>query len=271
MGAESTSSDGDYVKICTICRQDCSGVPRLKNAAGEYACKACMAKRVEEAAAERLAADLARPSSDGKPKDGALSKRAKVATMSRSGRARACANCGYDLSGLESKICPECATVNSESRSRSQWDEETTREVARAAFRAPCIMLVGSLVGGAALAYSNGGAQMFLGWLIGLGISYVVGMVVVLLCTFTWLGHTTALPLLALQVASIHGLLLAMVMFLVAINSPLMFWFGLALVYSLMFERMTDTDGVNSWIVGLLVMAAHFVPLYFLRLYMVLA
>ncbi|MFN0012803.1 MAG: hypothetical protein ACKVS8_14305 [Phycisphaerales bacterium] len=51
-------SGGVQAKVCILCKKDCSKVPRLKDAAGHYACKACIAKKqAAEAAAAAAAAE----------------------------------------------------------------------------------------------------------------------------------------------------------------------------------------------------------------------
>lgn len=246
----SRGGDDAGAKICTMCGKDCSGVPRVRNPAGEYACKSCMTSQVEAQAAKQLAANMAGSNAGGKHKS-AVNKR------KQSNRAMTCHKCGYDLKGLESNVCPECATVNTFSRARTDWDRETSSQVATSAYKYALVMLAVAGLIGLGLSYSSWGISGSLAYLSVLVASYVIGIGVVLISEFTWMGRSTAFTLLAMQVAAIHCVCITIFFSLVIFKSPVMFWFGLAFVYSIMFERMTDNDSMDSWILGLIVVGVH--------------
>lgn len=208
-------------KICIKCGRDCSAVPRLRSATGQYACKSCVAA---ESGLPATPHDMSGRSRAPCPKCGSdrsvgtlacavcghsegidpgCPKLPKVKKPKR-GKPLLCRKCQYDLTGLRDGLCPECGHINSIAGKRD-WDEENSKEVARNAYLKPLIYLaVGmALVLGT---YAARGAPLgFLGYLIMFPILVTIAYVMLWLCCMMWLGFTSSPLLMLVQLAGIHG------------------------------------------------------------------
>jgi hypothetical protein len=124
-------------------------------------------------------------------------------------RARAsspkCSNCGYDLVGLRTNICPECGTKNRLSHSRSLSMEQTSKETVRQAYRRPAIMLAIGLTGLLIVSLIAGRPVDTLFVLLGYIAQVPAGLGVYVLCCMIWIGFDMPLHLVAFRLAAIYA------------------------------------------------------------------
>ncbi len=169
-----------------------------------------------------------------------------------------CKKCGYDLRGLKTAKCPECGTMNAVP-SRRERDREDSAKVARDAYLQPALMfIIGALISTityAAYVSHMGGnpAVGAMGYLVYLGVSVPIGVIVYWTCCLVWIGFDAPIHLIALRLAGIYAVtdvgygLFAFV--------PLPWWAEngvVGFIYIGLLQHFLDMDLEDAVIVGLL-------------------
>jgi len=183
-----------------------------------------------------------------------------------------CKECGYDLAGVPPNaqgrhVCPECGIASKPPARRRDWDEETSRQVARGAVRKPLFLLIGGLAAAAIIVALTGQPALFLVYLIQLAASFAVGFVAVLCCCLIWIGFPNTLRLMVLQIAAIHAITGIILGLLTAV--PIIpRWVGMALfgwTYAYMLADLMDIDVGDSWIVAVVVVVSLVASIFVLN------
>ncbi|USN98279.1 MAG: hypothetical protein H6810_08830 [Phycisphaeraceae bacterium] len=140
---------GPGSKVCVICGQDCSGKPRIKDAYGHYACKACV--EAKEGHAHHAAPAEPEPAADdgfglGDFYEEPQTMEAPVATMM-------CPGCGSPVEA-EAVVCTRCGINVKTGKKSPEIRAATAGAGAKAAaavggaVAAPVFWTIGGLAGG---------------------------------------------------------------------------------------------------------------------------
>lgn len=283
---------GASPKICVYCRTDCSSVPHVVNRRGAYCCRSCVpaANVVSPRASDDIA--ISPPDLSGKtrapcpkcgstttvgvpqcavcghapPKDPGSPKLPRP-KRHRKHQTLLCKECGYDLRGLKENACPECGTPYMDFHRRDE-DQLVSEEVARTAYRHAIIVgLIGLFVGmmtPLALGRRKEALLFPVAWLLSSAVGYASTFASCLL----WVGFSSSLPLMAVQVGAIHAAALATVSVVTTIM-PL----GVAslmlggIVYVSLMSEMLDMDPFDARCVSVACLAIHWVLGLLLRFY----
>ena len=179
---------------------------------------------------------------------------------------KVCRQCSYPLDGLKEPKCPECGTAFS-LFTRRDWDETVSDDVARSAYRKAIVIAVAGIVLGVAVQAAFGrwvAAAVFpLVWLT----SAATGMAVCLACCATWLGFSSSLPLMTVQIGAIHAATLsAMVLVGAVIPSAIGAIIVSGFIYIYMMSEMLEMDPFDARIVGFICLVVHWVAGTFAKL-----
>ena len=285
---------GASPKICVYCRNDCSSVPHVVNRRGAYCCRACVpASNIPATTTETIGVvPIEPPNLSGKtrapcpkcgstttvgvpqcavcgyapPNDPGSPELPRPKRMRRMKSPR-CRQCDYPLKGLKGDTCPECGTSFMQF-TRREADEQVSEEVAKAAYRhAITIGLIG-LVIGAAVPLAMGrwkDALLFpVAWIISSATGYAAAFTGCLL----WIGFTSSLPLMAVQIFAIHAASLAAVSMTTAVV-PL----GMSslivggLIYIYLMSELLEMDPFDARCIGGICMAIHWTAALLARFY----
>jgi DNA-directed RNA polymerase subunit M/transcription elongation factor TFIIS len=286
----------DSLKLCFFCGVDCASIPHVTDRSGKYACRACAdSAKARALAAKKLAASPAIEATDNSeievapldmsslhrapcPKCGvalvagipgcsacgyrpeernvALADR-PPSKKPRSSKSLKCKTCGYDLTGLKGGKCPECGNASS-TYSRREWDEETSREVARNAYmKAAIVGAIGLLMGWGAILAKGSFAGM-IGFPITCAISSAIGIAVCMACCAAWIGFTSSFLLMSAQVTGIHCVAIGLMTLVVVLSGGMVFQFGLSgAAYVYLMSDMLEMDRSDARLVSLACVATH--------------
>jgi hypothetical protein len=270
---------------CVFCGLECSQRPHVRNRRGQYACKGCLPEP-EVTPLEVTPVDLSHVHRAPCPKCGAEQKvgvpecpecghapprdpgspRLPKPKLGPGAKPRTCRKCSYPLEGLKQPTCPECGTPFS-LFTRREWDEATSDEVARNAYlKAACIAAGGVLLGVC--------VQLLMGrWIAAAGfpvfwlVSSGIGLAVALASCATWLGFSSSIKLMAVQIGAIHGATLGvMALFASIIPSLIGAIIVSGFIYIYLMSEMLDIDPFDARIVGFICLALHWIGLMFAKL-----
>ncbi len=254
-------------KICTLCARDCSAIPRVKDAHGNYICKDCEQARAASKLTPRspgpsdgVAIEPDRPTSRGvcpscfrplPPDTGVCVSCATGLNRKPSpdGSGPTCQKCGYDLTGARSLICPECGTTQ---RPQSRKNLDMSRQVIRDAYVKPVLTLIIGLMLIVAFQFAIGRQEAIPQVLIAVVVQSLVGLVIFWICSLIWIGfdepfHINVLRLLAIYAISWAALLVA------ASLPPLLcsaIIFVPAGIFVLLHKKMLDLDLADAALVA---------------------
>ena len=165
----------------------------------------------------------------------------------------ACANCGYELTGLSTGVCPECGTKFSVSRLLRKFDyDEDSRRATREAYRTPIIMAAVAVPLAAALtAVHTGDALDALAYLIGFAIEVPVGVGAFWLCCVLMLGFDAPMRLTAVRLAGIYAVVDAVHAGLALTPVPLIPWLAAMVIYIGLLMSLLELDVQDAIVVAL--------------------
>ena len=162
-----------------------------------------------------------------------------------------CKECKYNLAGLKGGICPECGTPFS-LFVRKEWDEEVSRETMHDAYRKPIIMIAAGLLAKVLI------LAIFQRWMdiLNLAIIYPVSVAVsfgvAVACCAAWLGFTSSIPLMLLQIAGIHAVCSAMLTLFASLGFGGFVWsFVTGIVYIYLMAELLEMDPYDARIVAI--------------------
>lgn len=162
---------------------------------------------------------------------------------------RLCKACGYDLAGITAAVCPECGSNSG--YVRHDWDEETSQEVERLAYRSPLLWGGGAVAVALIVTGASGSVSMVAQWLICFSASLAIGATTTFVACALWAGFPASLALMALQLAATHALVvmpLAVVGRLLYFSTP-----GIVLIsflYAVLLSELLDLDGYEARIIA---------------------
>lgn len=166
------------------------------------------------------------------------------------GRVYQCRECGYDLTGLRSGVCPECGTKIRHNK-KADWDAQTERDVVHEEWRKPAIA---GAIGAAAICAilgSRGELDILPYYGMLLGAEVVLGFIILWL-SFHFLGDIGT-PLLNLaRLTALYLVVDAIWILLWPIPS---FWVrngAMGLAYLGLFTNFFDVHWEDAWIVMLI-------------------
>lgn len=196
---------------------------------------------------------------------------------------KSCTRCGQSLTGVPTLPqggvkCPECGTEN-RALTRSEVDEETSRDVAKWTYLKPALMIVfsmpvytgllllqgwwqggwqGALLGPVRATGQRGWGLAFQSLAVGLGL-YVWSVGIAFVVTFVsgvlWTGMSTTLRAMLVTLAGLLAVAFACGLALFAIPLPLPWWAIFAfcnLGYTWYLAEMLDLDLHEAFIVSLM-------------------
>ncbi len=173
----------------------------------------------------------------------------------RGGRKYECRECGYDLRGLRSGICPECGTRVKLTKEEER--ERIARDVLKEEWRKPGIYF-GVGAGGLALFHTAmGQPEALVGYSILLGVQILVGYAVLWLC-FNFIGDIGTPLLNLVRLASIYVMVDLIGVFVGFIPIFIIPFVIKLLAYIGLFSDAFDTDWQDSFIVIFLTWLAKF-------------
>jgi hypothetical protein len=175
----------------------------------------------------------------------------------RASKSLACKKCGYDLTGLKGGKCPECGHVGS-TYSRRDWDEETSRDVARNAYmKAVIVGGIGLVLGCGSLA-AKGEFYGMVGFPIVCLVSAAIGIAVCLACCAAWIGFTSSFWLMTAQVTGIHFVAIGLLILVLAMSRGMLLPVGLSgAAYVYLMSDMLEMDTSDARLVSLACVATH--------------
>ncbi len=273
-------------KICIYCGQDCSDRPRVRDPRNRYACRECAQRASKDWNRQGPLAQTPDPDLvfDIEPLQEETAKPVHCAVCLRPivtgnsicprcnydpavgltestlvGRARlgaeglTCINCGYSLRGLKRMRCPECGE---HIRPRSTADRKAGRfkdEATRDAYRTPLLMLGVSMAVLLPWMAVVDGPVAAIVFAIGFGLSVLLALGGLFICSVLWMGFDAPWHLSALRIA---GVFAAMDLTEYAIDTLAGGFFVLDLISFVIFLRvfaeimdMTWTDVLGLWVV----------------------
>lgn len=269
-------------RTCVFCGTECAQVAHVRNARGQYACKACLPEP-EPGPLEVEPRDLSQmhrapcskcgteqrigvpecPGCGYAPPRDPGSPRLPKPKLGPTSKPRVCRKCSYSLEGLKQNACPECGTPFS-LFTRREWDEATSDDVARQAYLKAAAIALGGVVLGSGVYLMSGrwvlAAAFPVVWLV----SSFVGLAVTIACCATWLGFSSSIRLMTVQIGAIHAATLGVMTLVVAFIPSLI---GAIIIsgflYIYLMSEMLDIDSFDARIVGFICLAVHWIGLMF--------
>lgn len=249
-------------KICKLCSRDCSSVPRVKDAMGNYICKACDDARAAAADPGDITIEPDRPTKRGVcpscfrplPPDTGVCVSCSTGLnrgATPDGSGPTCQKCGYDLTGAKSLICPECGTTQ---RPRARKDLDMSRHVVRDAYLKPAIAVLCGLAVIIAFQLAIGNKDSIPEVLLAVLIQSVVGFVIFWICSLVWIGFDEPFHLNALRLLGIYSISWAVLLMAAAL--PPLFCSAIifipAAIFALLHKKMLDLDMQDAALVSVI-------------------
>lgn len=164
-----------------------------------------------------------------------------------------CPNCGYDITGLTQRKCPECGSVL-ELALLAKTRKDRARQQYRAALIAPAIMMVIGLVGAVValgLLYSWSAAPYYLA---AFGLQVGNAVVVFFLCSVVWIGLDDPIPVVALKIGGIYALLnfAEILLFQIPLLGSFFAMIFVSFAYLLLLMKQLDLEMIEAVVVAVL-------------------
>ncbi len=244
-----------------LCARDCSGVPRVKDAHGNYVCKACESASANAVEPDDIAIEPDRPTSRGVcpscfrplPPDTGVCVSCSTGLNRKpnpDGSGPTCQKCGYDLTGARSLICPECGTTQ---RPQAKKSLDMSHQVRRDAYLKPAIAMLAGIAAVTIFLASVGMVVSVPSILLAILIQSVVGLLIYWICSVVWIGfdepfHINVMRLLAIYSISWFALLVTLSLpFLCAASI-----FLPTALFALLHKKMLDIDLADAAIVSVI-------------------
>ncbi|VAX42383.1 hypothetical protein MNBD_PLANCTO03-1045, partial [hydrothermal vent metagenome] len=180
----------------------------------------------------------------------------------KGGRKYRCRECGYDLQGLRSQVCPKCGTRIRLSKTEKQ--ERLEREVVIQEWKKPAIWFAIGFTGMMILYAGFGGIEAMIAYPILLGFQVVLGYCVLWLC-FNFLGDIGTPLLNLVRLAGIYTLV-----DLIGVATgfiPIIGWLIQLLAYIGLFSTTFETDLQDAFLVIVLTWIVKVAFLILLAMY----
>jgi hypothetical protein len=172
----------------------------------------------------------------------------------------ACAECGYDLTGLKTTRCPECGKVNTIRSSKRERDIEESKRIARMAYIKPAIMLAAGLGLATIILASQAGSMVIPIYLLKFAIGFVISLVVYFVCSLIFIGFDEPFHLMTLRLAGVYAVMEAITLIVeqlpLGIGVPILLgaiWIGLMVTVMEIDKEDAIIYGVLSFVVKIAV------------------
>lgn len=273
----------DAGKICIKCGVDCAGKARVKDSRGRYLCGVCYAEAKKKQGS--MAGGTAMASATGIATDAIVDQPDEVRSIEARPTAAApyemvpgdlpqgpnpdgmpcpecgqhipaksvlCVTCGYNAA-IGAKIDTVTGADKPKKHHRDAEHEALSREVARQAYMTPAIATIVAVGINIGLIAGIHGESLVAPYMILFAINVVIGVILFLACSMTWIGMDAPLPLMTLQVAAAYAVIdaISTVAGLAPIL-PLLAVIGLMLTYAMILAHYLDIDFVDAIIVAIL-------------------
>lgn len=288
-------------KTCIYCGVDCGDRPRVKDARGRYACRACAA--AAPAAVEPIDLTLPEPSdppgadadiyalADPTPAAASPAPRscpgcgailtpdARICVgcgydertgvkIGAAGGPR-CAGCGYDMAGLKTTKCPECGKRNAPAASgagRRERERQLAAEAARMEYIRPALYLAVGTIGTMLLYIIRGHTSILVAFPVGLSIMTAAGVVAFYAMSLFMWGFDAPLGLITIRLAGIFALCELAQSLAALTGSPFIAWGARLVVFYLLVMQEFDIDDWREvWAMTIIMQVLSFAVLVGLR------
>ena len=182
----------------------------------------------------------------GRPAGSGASGAPGAVSPKKRGKKDLCASCGYDMSGLQGRRCPECGefapvTGRDHDRVRSIQAEHRYMQ-----YWKPLTMFVVGMVGVALVLTLSGEAESIPSYFIGLVMSVPIGLATYWILCVIWIGFDEPLKVIALKLLGIYAVVDLVSVVMDQLPIPVVGWLVPTVTYIGLLASMLDLEYVEA-------------------------